>query len=95
MKVKLGDRTYRVQLRAPPGQPPSWGMVIDHNNGRTGDIYLRRGMTRTKLFQTLIHEALHAEFPLLSEEAVSAADRRIATFMLRVLDAMEAEAAEE
>jgi hypothetical protein len=91
VKVKLGDRTYTVIFRAPPGSPPAWGMVVDHQKGKRGEIYLRRKMNRTELFRTMIHEALHAEFPMLDEAAIEVADKKIATFMLRVLRAVEDE----
>lgn len=80
MRVKLGGRHYTVLFRAPPGAPASDGMVSGNK------IYIRRGMSRKRLFQTLLHEALHAEMPFLDEDAVTAAENRISNFILRALE---------
>ena len=56
---------------------------IDQPRTKGKTIRIKKGLRGVQLLEVLVHEALHACFPELSEEAVERAGHDISTFVHR------------
>jgi hypothetical protein len=80
IRAKINGRLWRVLLTPARNMGKDWGRC-DHPPGRHPTIQVRRSLKGVNLLDTIIHETLHAQLPLLDETAVDTTARVVATVL--------------
>ena len=80
IRAKINGRLWRVVLTPARNMGTDWGRC-DHPPGRHPTIQVRRSLKGVNLLDTIIHETLHAQLPLLDETAVDTTARVVATVL--------------
>jgi hypothetical protein len=80
IRAKINGRLWRVVLTPARNMGKDWGRC-DHPPGRHPTIQVRRSLKGVNLLDTVIHETLHAQLPLLDETAVDTTARVVATVL--------------
>jgi len=80
IRAKINGRVWRVVLTPARNMGKDWGRC-DHPPGRHPTIQVRRSLKGVNLLDTIIHETLHAQLPLLDETAVDTTARVVATVL--------------
>jgi hypothetical protein len=80
IRAKINGRLWRVVLTPARNMGKDWGRC-DHPPGRHPTIQVRRSLKGVNLMDTIIHETLHAQLPLLDETAVDTTARVVATVL--------------
>lgn len=80
IRAKINGRLWRVALTPARNMGKDWGRC-DHPPGRHPTIQVRRSLKGVNLLDTIIHETLHAQLPLLDETAVDTTARVVATVL--------------
>jgi hypothetical protein len=80
IRAKINGRLWRVVLTPARNMGKDWGRC-DHPPGRHPTIQVRRSLKGVNLLDTIIHETLHAQLPLLDETAVDTTARVVATVL--------------
>lgn len=80
IRVKINGRLWRVVLTPARNMGKDWGRC-DHPPGRHPTIQVRRSLKGVNLLDTIVHETLHAQLPLLDETAVDTTARVVANVL--------------
>lgn len=77
IRANINGRAWRVVLTPAREMGKDWGRC-DHPPGRHPTIQVRRSLKGVNLLDTIVHETLHAQLPLLDETAVDTTARVVA-----------------